>query len=209
MNGQFQAEPEDWRHNVPAQPESVAPLTLWHGMTATWPVEYRCQPTFIGQFQQEQSDIYLYAVRFDLAEGDIEGFDSLDGHYLDYVVLEFKQKQPCFHRLTQCSGAVYSIEGAALRCVPALSLNTKTRRQLTVNGAPNWKLHDAEWPTLNDTPMHFLGQVALADNAFNRANLSVNSTSYLFCETNTSTSTFAIVEQQTHYQSIEEHYATE
>lgn len=102
-------KPPRWKeHPEPALPPVIPPASFvkW---TLHWPADYRPIPVFVAQFELSGGrDVYLFGVRFNFAHASRPDGVLPNGHFVEYLVLEFVESAPRWHRLCQHRGPVYS-----------------------------------------------------------------------------------------------------
>jgi hypothetical protein len=81
--------------------------------------------------------------------------------------------------------------------------------KLSLNKPPAWKPSEAQWPTVSEEPMLFVGQAHVGDTPFIREHLSADTNIYLFWKSVRNKDCFKIFKQPSNLQTAEEHYAEE
>jgi hypothetical protein len=110
------------------------------------------------------------------------------------------------HRLLQRGHSVVYFDGEEETedRVPAAEIDDPIG--LSIHEPPAWKLWVANWPTCDEKPMGFVGQVNPPENDVTRELLNWLCTIYLFCSTSDAGTRYKIVDQDRGAQTAEEHY---
>ena len=208
-------EPHWGKH--PQTIPSVYPLptTMW-GLPLEWESEPVVIPIFMEQFQvtgrglDNPRDIFLFGVRFSLAGSKINGKRYNDGHFMDFLILEFTGiEEYQNHRLSQHATTTWDSMIEREEFVSASKVLPVSA--YVIRNKPHWVQKGNVWPSRLGLPMTFVGQTRLEKTPLTESLLTWNRENFLFWDWNTSDgkSVFKMVVQVIGEQSLESHYKDE
>jgi hypothetical protein len=153
----------------------------------------------------------LFGARHPISDALVGGESFGDeGFFIEYFAID---RNPAggwnVHRLLQRGHSVVYSDGEEETedCVPAAEIDDPVG--LSIHEPPAWKLWVANWPTCDEKPMRFVGQVKPPENDVTRELLNWLCTIYLFCSTSDAGTRYKIVDQDRGAQTAEEHYELE
>jgi hypothetical protein len=86
------------------------------------------------------------------------------GFFLQFFAMEHLGEKIIKHHLYQSKGVVYSDCPTKGDHVAASELDDEMVHMLSIAKRPVWKQEDAQWPTVGERPMFFVGQCFLSKN---------------------------------------------
>ena len=189
--------------------------TRWLGMPVQWTRSSRPVPVFLRKFdlaaESEAREVYLFGARHPISDALVGGESFGDeGFFIEYFAIDANPAGGwAVHRLLQRGhSVVYSDRDEETEdYVPAAEIDDPIG--LSIHEPPAWKLWVANWPTCNEKPMRFVGQVKPPENDVTRELLNWLCTIYLFCSTSDAGTRYKIVDQDRGAQTAEEHYELE
>jgi len=188
----------DWKSNaVPTDVGSLLPSERF-GKPVEWLDGAEPHPVFITQFRSNPPprDVYLFGCRLDLTKMRSNGTVASDGFFIQFVVLEYLDPTSCIaHKLRQHRSPIYSVNSESKDWVWAADLSDSQLSELSMCAAPVWNIEEAQWPTVNGSLMHFVGQANLPLNEVTKAHLTWKKDVFLFQTPGTSGSVFKIFAQ--------------
>jgi len=207
----FVESPPDWGDHSPVSLEVVEPPAAWQGLAVEWQDGYAPEPVFMGQCRLPNgAEAFVFGARFDTVKATIRGRSLPEGHFVEYLVAECSASSFAgWHRLYQKRGVVYSVNPGKGDHVSADDLSLDVVRTLSPGGTPLWKRDDAEWPTLDGSPMVFVAQFNLPETKITKNHLTWDKRVFLFWQHHAKGSCFKITTQDMDYESASDHYATE
>lgn len=195
-------------------PFSVLPTTKpvrWIIYDLEWLDDDPPVPVLLGTLPNADgsSELLLLGARYELSRALFNGTPSgHSGHFVEYFVAEEKVPESWkVHRLLQAGSVTYSDSDQNGDYVPARAVKDAAAR--SIGAVPRWKASEAQWPTFEGEPMTFHGQLSLPSSATARTLFTYGVNVYLFSAGQDETRLFKIVDQQSKFQTAEEHYAEE
>ena len=204
--------PPDWRGYRELWPR-LDPLPEKHSIyTLKWPKDLEVPPVFLGQFGLLSGEdslapcyVYVFGFRLNFDQADYSDFPVPHSYFVEYAVVELPSEKT--HWLSQRESTTYSSLDEKKDYIAAAEVNRAD--ELSLGPRPRWKESEAWWPTFQGTPMSFVGQIALPENAVTRKFLTWDESIFLFWRPTGTGHVFKITEQNIRWQTAEEHYAME
>jgi hypothetical protein len=184
----------------------------WQGMRIEWTSRAAAVPVFLGKLPASDAEggreLFIFGARYKLSEALIDGQSLGPGYFVEYfVVREESVGKWVVHRLLQHQSVTFC-EADEPGDYAAASL-VVDRNTLCQGGPPRWKHSEAVWPTHDQKPMTFRGQLTLPDTQVARDLFTWGLNIYLFSAEPVRSIVFKIIEQETDFQTADEHYASE
>jgi hypothetical protein len=182
-------------------------------MAIEWSSKGNPSPVFLSAFATSMiathADwVFLFGVRYDLAEVLVGGQSLGSGHFIEFIVaFRDSDGEWKIQRLLQRQSVTFSATDEAHDYVAAASIDQPHR--LSVKRSPRWKESDAVWPTDGGGPMIFIGQVVLPETELTRVLFTWGMNVYLFRSNRTSIGSVKVVIQEIEAQTAEGHYEEE
>ncbi len=184
----------------------------WQGMRVEWSSTAAPVPVLLGKLPaldtEGGGELCIFGSRYELSDALIDGQPLGAGYFVEYVIVwERSAGDWVRHRLLQHESVTFSEVGE-----PDDYLAAKVvvdREAFCPNGPPKWKDSEAVWPTCGTKPMMFHGQLALPDSKVARDLFTWGLSIYLFSAQRGDSIVFKIIEQETDFQTADEHYASE
>lgn len=182
--------------------------TTSFGKPVEWEAGYEPQPVFIGRCAVPAcGELLVFGVRYDFEWRTLP--EPGKGYFVRYIVVQQTAEGPVAHVLGQKLSTTYQSLEETRDSVFASDLKKKDLPALCLAEAPNWKAGSAQWPLLSGTPMHFVTQFALKESDLTRRWLTFNESVFLFWREHEGRPVFKITDQETRFQSAEDHYRAE
>lgn len=181
-------------------------------MRIEWSSKAAPVPVLLGKLPahdtEDGGELYIFGIRYELSAALIDGESLSAGHFVEYVVVWRNSAGDWVrHRLLQHESVTFSEVGERDDYVAAKVV--VDRKMLCPHGPPDWKDNEAVWPTCDEKPMTFHGQLSLPDSKAARDLFTWGFSIYLFSAKHSDSIVFKIVEQEIDFQTANEHYASE
>jgi hypothetical protein len=181
-------------------------------MRIEWASSAAPVPVFLGKLPAADAEgedgLYIFGARYELSDALFDRQSLGPGYFVEYFVVWAESPgEWVVRRLAQHRSVTFSEIDEPRDDVDAEDVTD--RKALSPNGLPRWKESEAVWPTCDKKPMTFHGQLALPDTKVARDLFIWGMNIYLFSAQRGGSRVFKIVQQETDFQTAEEHYASE